>query len=166
MNHSYIWTVADASGHLPSAIIEGTLSDLGDYDECLATIIPDDSEFETMDDGESGETKQVGGKYCLALIKPHLPPKTHRVVKHSQPIFNFTGTELEGSVFEHMAQFSSAMYALQGYRLGICIPSTCHPQDVEILTNTCKWTWWLSDSSYLTVWSIFSHQRLPIESGS
>ena len=56
----------DASGKVPEGILSGTLSSLGDYDECLDTKLMDP---------ESEVSRIVTGQYCSINIKPFLPPK-------------------------------------------------------------------------------------------
>lgn len=120
--------VLDKSAHVPISFIDGTITHLGDYDGCLSMVVPSDD--------ESGKkTQPIHGQYCLAVVRPNTPPKPTRIVKHGQKIFNLTGSVAEGTVFEHLSQFTSALYSLSGYRLGICMPSTCTAYDLEAIAN-------------------------------
>ena len=58
----------DASAKLPSGILDGTLTEFGDYDECLA--------IEKLDNKKK---VQFTGQYCVVDAMPMLPPVPHRV---------------------------------------------------------------------------------------
>lgn len=77
-----------------SGFLEGTITDFGDFDECLRI------RSYTLDAQENQKVEKVElfrGQYCLLNIRPALPPKPYKVSVQSK-VFNFTDTEIEGTV--------------------------------------------------------------------
>lgn len=81
--------VLDSSGRpLSSGVLHGTITDLGDYDQCLDINVNDEERDEPM----------FVGQYCLAKFSVPVPrPKPDGLTLQSK-IFNFTGTNAEGTV--------------------------------------------------------------------
>ncbi|GBN67188.1 hypothetical protein AVEN_121900-1, partial [Araneus ventricosus] len=108
----------DASAKLPSGVLDGTLTDFGDYDQCLAV--------EKLDNKKK---VQFTGQYCVVEAAPLLPSKPHRV--------QFKTVVLDVTNFTHpdsvLADFASNanMFYLMKLRLGLCLPSTCSVSDVQ-----------------------------------
>ncbi|EEC04656.1 hypothetical protein IscW_ISCW003041 [Ixodes scapularis] len=71
--------VLDATGRPAAGTLEGTLSDFGNYDECL--------KIRLMDDYSGEETFR--GKYCTLKFAAPMPPKPERLNYH-QNLFNTT----------------------------------------------------------------------------
>ncbi|KAK8767834.1 hypothetical protein V5799_005387 [Amblyomma americanum] len=113
--------VIDSTGRPAAGTLEGTLSDFGNYDECLKI---------RMVDEHTGE-ENFRGKYCTLKFAAPMPPKPERLNYH-QDIFNTTLEE--GGLLEDMARGAPYFYHLAP-KLGICIPSACSGQDIESLLN-------------------------------
>lgn len=62
------FAVLDASAKLPSGVLDGTLSDFGDFDQCLEVVKAD-----------SRKKVQFTGQYCSLDASPILPAMPHRV---------------------------------------------------------------------------------------
>ncbi|KAH9361519.1 hypothetical protein HPB48_001379 [Haemaphysalis longicornis] len=71
--------VIDSTGRPAAGTLEGTLSDFGNYDECL--------KIRLLDDYTGEETFR--GKYCTLKFAAPMPPKPERLNYH-QDIFNTT----------------------------------------------------------------------------
>ncbi|GFT35124.1 hypothetical protein NPIL_182171, partial [Nephila pilipes] len=69
--------VVDASGRLPSGTLEGTLTDLGDYDQCLDVIQPKKSKHVS-----------IQGQYCTLEVQPVLPALRNSVSMNTR-VLNF-----------------------------------------------------------------------------
>lgn len=84
--------VLDSSGRpLSSGVLHGTITDLGDYDQCLGINVNDEESDEPM----------IVGQYCLAKFSVPVPrPKPDGLTLQSK-IFNFTGTNTEGTVSKY-----------------------------------------------------------------
>ena len=84
--------VLDSSGRpLSSGVLHGTITDLGDYDQCLGINVNDEERDEPM----------IVGQYCLAKFSVPVPrPKPDGLTLQSK-IFNFTGTNAEGTVSKY-----------------------------------------------------------------
>ena len=119
---SWFYRMLDATGRpFPAGTTDGSITDLGSYDQCLAI-----------------QNSDLRGQYCLVRWSPPLPPVGKR--DPSQPlnlqsrVLNFTGTELEGTFIDDIAGYVHALYDRHG-RFGICTPSTCSKDDLQQLTE-------------------------------
>lgn len=64
--------VADATGKIPSGILDGTVMDFGSYDECLRIKVVDSSKY------SEGE-EQFRGQFCMVgFDSPLISPMTQR----------------------------------------------------------------------------------------
>ena len=105
---------------IPSGIMVGTFADLGDFDQCISI-----------------DPSHIISKYCImdlsiAMPKPvplHL--KTHVQVLND----NETGSKLNGTIFNHMADKSSLFYYVHLW-MGICLPESCSQKDIQYSFNT------------------------------
>jgi hypothetical protein len=73
-------TVLDSNGHLPAGILSGTITALGDYDQCLSVH---SSQYD------------IYGKYCFLKARPTLPKKNKDTFKNK--LINLSGTELNNT---------------------------------------------------------------------
>ncbi|KAL1431716.1 hypothetical protein MTO96_013824 [Rhipicephalus appendiculatus] len=108
----WVMRMFDASGKYPTGLFQGTLSDLGAFDECVETLVHD----------QFGNEK-VRGQYCNLYI-----PMTN----DTRPL-EYVASALRMS-HPRTAQFaigSSGISMIQGARLGICFISDCNEQDIE-----------------------------------
>ena len=86
--------VFDSGGKFPPSMFDGTLTDLGNYDQCLRVKAMEDT----------GEVL-YHGKYCLAKLHLAIPPrKSH--LKYTDKIYNYTNTPLQGGVSESQFNFN------------------------------------------------------------
>ncbi|KAL3222509.1 hypothetical protein MRX96_004966 [Rhipicephalus microplus] len=109
----------DSSAKIPIGVFQGTILELGAFDECIETVVHND-------DG----TERVRAQYCnlyvksggdLSLIDDLMPAFT---MFHKR-VSNFTG---------YLAD-----ERLPGFRLGICVIKDCAERDLQELLNTCKY---------------------------
>ncbi|XP_054157259.1 uncharacterized protein LOC128955610 [Oppia nitens] len=113
----------DASGKLVSSgLLEGTLADLGNFDQCIGGYL-EDTESE----------KQLNGKYCLVRITPPLPPLSPNL-RYSHKLFNFTDTSLDNPNIQHLTSLAHNYYS-NVYSLGVCIVSDCEANDINMILN-------------------------------
>jgi hypothetical protein len=120
-------------GSMPSGILEGATSGLGDYDGCLKIQSPPE---------ENGSI--IRGQYCLtSMILPFTQP-----YKNSKPIDDYLQVTLQ-NLFESSKEFQkipnifNIIVLTEGVenfngsmiRFGMCIPSTCNALDVEKVIN-------------------------------
>ncbi|KAK8771466.1 hypothetical protein V5799_025286 [Amblyomma americanum] len=69
-----VMKMIDSSGKLAPGLLDGSLADFGDYEECLSVAVPDSS----SEDG----SLLFRGQYCMVKSRPPLPPKPRFVNKH------------------------------------------------------------------------------------
>nr|XP_037280532.1 nose resistant to fluoxetine protein 6-like [Rhipicephalus microplus] len=106
----------DSSAKIPIGVFQGTILELGAFDECIETVVHND-------DG----TERVRAQYCnlyvksggdFSLIDDLMPAFT---MFHKR-VSNFTG---------YLAD-----ERLPGFRLGICVINDCAERDLQELLNT------------------------------
>ncbi|XP_022704102.1 nose resistant to fluoxetine protein 6-like isoform X2 [Varroa jacobsoni] len=137
---AWAFQMIDASGRPSAGMLTGTLTDFGNYDECLRVRVQDD------DDGN----EIYRGKYCTLKFTAPLPPRPKRI-HYDMDIWATLGdnhTLPRGGLLEHMAPHSIYFYHLNS-QLGICIPSECSSDDIKNLANimlkSINWTVAVSD---------------------
>jgi len=105
----------------PSGVLEGTVTDFGDYDQCLS-IVPN----EVI--GES--------QYCLVDISLPLPkpmPKHHNIY-HKVNVLPESVNQSENNIIVKLSKKASFFYWFF-IRLGICTPNKCTKSDIKILAQ-------------------------------
>lgn len=113
--------VLDASGKPPSGILDGTLTDLGSFEECL-------------------EVKSVGnisaftGRYCLLDMRAAFD---QNIPLGIAPPPGIKTTDL---VWHPALQIFWSRNHLLSFRYGACIPSTCSKEDFQELAAFRKHT--------------------------
>jgi len=122
LRESKIWafTMLDASGKLPSGILDGTLTDLGSFDECL----------DVRSDVEA--TSRFVGQYCILDMRPAFE---QNIPLGSKPPPGITPNDL---VWDHTLQRFWSNNDLLSFRYGACIPSSCTRDDFDQLVNYCE----------------------------
>ncbi|XP_054163730.1 uncharacterized protein LOC128961509 [Oppia nitens] len=120
INNRHLWALKfiDSMGGIPSGILEGVLSSIGEYNECLDIKSPANSQI------------AITGQYCLA--KPIIPHPKRHTYKSGEPFNN-----LFSLPDQFVDEVIDALYLVNGslINIGICIPSTCKPSDVENAIN-------------------------------
>ncbi|KAL1473078.1 hypothetical protein MTO96_022564 [Rhipicephalus appendiculatus] len=116
--------VIDASGKLAPGLLDGSLTDFGDYEECLSVAVPDAS----SEDG----ALLFRGQYCMVKSRPPLPPKPRLVTKHFAAV-NLTLFP-ENSVMRELAKDAGTFFTTTA-RTGLCMPSVCSKEDVEAIAK-------------------------------
>ncbi len=108
----------------PTGILEGTVADFGDYDQCLAI-----------------EPNEVIGKSQYCLIDISLPlPKPMSIHQNFFQIVNVLPQSVnmsESNVFVKLSKDASFFYWIF-IRLGICTPNKCTESDIKFLTEKSK----------------------------
>lgn len=106
--------MVDSSGRIvPSGFLAGTITDFGEFDQCLS--------IKNIPDPDLGK---VSGQYCWLSYRPPLPPLNIEV--------NFTGTEYESTWPSKL--FSTPRTRLY-YRIasGLCLPTSCDSEEIQQL---------------------------------
>ncbi|CAN8019753.1 unnamed protein product [Ixodes persulcatus] len=107
-----------ASGILPANLFEGSLSNLGSYEQCLRTKIL----------GREGDA-DLQGQYCTLYFRaPEL------LVNRTMAQFNAIG-EMKGRRSFLSWERNPRGFANSDIRLGVCIPSGCSEDDMNFLAN-------------------------------
>jgi hypothetical protein len=108
----------------PNGIIEGTVTDFGDYDQCLAI-----------------QPNQVIGKsqYCLIDISLLLPKPMpiHQNIFHRVDVLPHFVNKSGNNVFVKLSKDASFFYWVY-IRLGICSTIKCSEKDVKNLAEKSK----------------------------
>lgn len=106
----------DASGKYPTGLFQGTLSDLGAFDECVETLVRDDFGNE-----------KIRGQYCNMYI-----PMTNdtQLVEYVAPALLMSHPRIVDFTIG-----SSHASMIQGARIGICFISDCNEEDIQAVIN-------------------------------
>ena len=102
--------VFDANGRLPSSILSGTTTNLGDFDQCIAI---------------SSASDQIEGKYCILTISPK-KERNYQSIVLNETLFDSKWFAEEVRVWlelDNQMQFAN----------GICMPSDCEPAELKYL---------------------------------
>ncbi|RWS15297.1 Nose resistant to fluoxetine protein 6-like protein, partial [Dinothrombium tinctorium] len=117
----------DASGKLPDGILYGSFTSLGSYDECLEIKLLDSNESDA-----DNETEISRGQYCGLNIAPFLPPRPKTV--SIERAFNEAADAKGYPKEDHFSRLAPFFYFLK-FRLGVCLPSTCSINDLNVITS-------------------------------
>ena len=113
----------DSSARIPfSGLFLGTISDFGEYDECLAIK-------ETLPSGA-----HVRGQYCLIRVSLRLPPKPEKLSFFS-PTLDLKGTPLSDTFWTNIEKNVNLFYIARGLRFGLCFPDTCSARDLNEISS-------------------------------
>lgn len=110
--------VIDSSARLPAGLLTGSLTDLGDYDQCRKIRVGDGPQFQ--------------GQYCLAKIRPALPPPKPDLLIRDVILSMDKMPSLRNTVFEDVARNAHGFYSLP-VQLAVCIPSVCSANDISLI---------------------------------
>lgn len=115
------WTLRmiDASGKYPTGLFQGSLSDLGAYDQCIETVIRD----------EYGNEK-VRAQYCNVHIK--VGGNDTSFLDHLDPALKISHRRTP-----NFARFQNSEI-VHGVKIGLCIVRECSPSDIEAIAGVCK----------------------------
>ena len=113
----------DSSGKLPTGFLEGVLSSVGDYEECLNIASPKTKESKV----------NFAGQYCWA--RPVLPHPARNSFRPGDKLDNKLG--LPNKLIDELVD---VLYLTNGtlFNIGLCIPSTCNATEIELAINTSK----------------------------
>lgn len=114
--------VLDSNGYLPSGLLSGTFTALGNYDQCLSIHSSD---------------YDIGGKYCLLKIRPTLPKKK-KVIPFKDRIINLNNSLLNIKWIDEIFVKNLHYFYYYYIMIGICVPSTCDESDIKIIAEKCK----------------------------
>ncbi|KAH6945026.1 hypothetical protein HPB50_006753 [Hyalomma asiaticum] len=102
----------DASGKYPTGLFQGTLADLGAFDQCVETLVHDDYGNE-----------KIRGQYCNLYI-----PMTN----DTRPVeYVASALRMSHPRIVDFAIATSGTPLVQGARLGICFISDCNEEDIQ-----------------------------------
>ncbi|GIY60987.1 nose resistant to fluoxetine protein 6 [Caerostris darwini] len=109
----WAFKMLDSSGKIPNGLFMGNINSLGDYDECIETVVPG----------------YFQGQYCLLDVSPPLPDRRPFSSSDSmiREFINITDPESATAGF---LRFGNYYYHLK-FRSSICVPSTCSIEDIQ-----------------------------------
>lgn len=133
----------DSFGRIDSGTFDGTVTNFGEYDQCLGINFPGDFDIltdeEIQSDPEEHEPEEkIVGKYCVMKVEIPMPPKPKKLRLHD-PVIKLKGTALENTILHYMSRTFDTLYTIGGFRYGICIPSSCSASEVQNLINTSEY---------------------------
>ncbi len=103
--------MVDSNGHLPSGILSGSITDFGDYDQCIQI------------DELIEESLRIEGKYCFLTIRPLRKEKYKAIKLNSTEI---TNEWLEKEINDWLEVDNMVTFAN-----GICFPSVCDKNEIK-----------------------------------
>ena len=120
----------------PSGIARGTLTDFGDYDQCLTADQAQD---------QSSSPPVIVPQYCLIDVALPMPPmpKYHNYHQKSVvlPELNSTTSSnpstpflRNSTIYRHLEAKASVFYYVY-VKLGICLPKSCTKNDIASITK-------------------------------
>ena len=111
----------DSNGHFPSGFLSGTVSNFGDYDQCIETV------------GSVSNTT-ISGKYCLMTIRPPRPPNNldYQVIIANTSKYKNYWYEKE---IHDWLQLDNVVTPFAN---GICFPSVCDRHQIRELLIKSK----------------------------
>ncbi|XP_003741892.1 O-acyltransferase like protein [Galendromus occidentalis] len=114
----------DSSGGLLPGSLKGRVASLGSYDQCLETRVPDK---------EDPKKVAFGGQYCTASMVLRKQPLLHRILPsllrqdpETRDLFGKGNLSYMTDILENIPI---------GYRVGICLPSTCNSSVITHLVD-------------------------------
>lgn len=142
---SLIYLVVDSWARFPfSGLLDGTNSDYGEYDQCLAISHREDD-------------LTIDGMHCMALLSLPLPAEPKKLSFHN-PIIQLNWTEPMDSLFQRLVQNVNLFYITKGFRLGVCLPNTCSAHDLQSICDKSSETF--SHILYMINYLLFSFGQL------
>ncbi|KAG0411705.1 hypothetical protein HPB47_011154, partial [Ixodes persulcatus] len=109
----------DSIGRPPSGILDVTMSDYGDYDQCLEVLSP------TAEGDED-----FRGQHCNIQVEhPHIPALTKHAISKLPQLLK------EDSVYKDVLLTYTRLQTAIGVRVGICVPSSCSKDDIFKMLN-------------------------------
>ncbi|XP_075736989.1 O-acyltransferase like protein isoform X2 [Rhipicephalus microplus] len=112
------WAVRmfDSTGKIPTGVFTGTSTELGSFDECLATVVRDDS-----------GTEHIRAQYCSLFIR------TDKDTSISELL-------LPGFIMTHRNTPTLMSYMndprTPGFRWGVCVVSECKEEELEEIARS------------------------------
>lgn len=113
---TWVFRFIDATAKVPSGVFEGTLLDLGAYDECIETVIHD-----------TYGNEKVRGQYCNVYLKTG---NDTSVFDHMAPAIQLSHRRaLELTKLQKEDR-------VPGIRLGLCMLADCTKEDIQAIADT------------------------------
>ncbi|XP_076347577.1 nose resistant to fluoxetine protein 6-like isoform X2 [Tachypleus tridentatus] len=113
----------DATGKLPAGLLEGSLTSLGSYDECI-----------NINSSPGTDQQIITGQYCSVQFRPFLPKRKYKYYSIVVRPESLTNVSQQGRMLYDIAQNAQFFYSFS-YRLGVCLPSACSRTDVFKATS-------------------------------
>lgn len=115
----WAFQLLDSIGRPPSGILDVTMSDYGDYDQCL----------EVVSLTRAGD-EDFRGQHCNIQVEhPHIPALTKQAIARLPQLLK------EDSVYKDVLLTYTRLQTSIAVRVGICVPSTCSKEDVFKMLN-------------------------------
>ncbi|XP_055932256.1 nose resistant to fluoxetine protein 6-like [Argiope bruennichi] len=125
---TWAFSFIDASGKIIDGMLQGTMSSLGEYDQCVNTTAVDDKR------GKNFGKAMFVGQYCAIDVKPPLPAKRN-YYKLNEPLEELREFSKGGNVINEAAK-TAQFFQFLSMRYGICVPSGCSPADIQEALNS------------------------------
>lgn len=137
LDERHLWAsqMVDASARLPAGLLEGTLTELGNFDQCLSIVGRTLQQPTQPTDSLSApkDHRLVYGQYCSIVVRPTMiqRPRLHTVCRKLPALSANTSSGVM-----KMLSLNSHQFYYVGLRLGICVPSKCAQTDLQQLLAT------------------------------
>ncbi|KAG8199406.1 hypothetical protein JTE90_000274 [Oedothorax gibbosus] len=111
-------SMLDSSGRLPIGVMSGTLTDLGNYQQCVRIRV--------------NETKvKLQGQYCMIQVMPPIPEWKPFTSMHGT-VPALQNLSAPDSMITHLVKMVHNLHATS-LKIGICTPSMCSEDDIDRL---------------------------------
>lgn len=128
------WAVKmlDASGKPGPGILEGSLSLMGNYRQCLSIRAPDEDEIEIVEEFR----EYFRGQYCVLQLRPPLPQKPAFFSLNSTlpALLRNSYKYYEKNIYDDLAELALAFNFVH-IRADLCMPSLCSRDDIQRVAN-------------------------------
>lgn len=116
--------VIDSMGSLPVGLFSSTITQLGDFDQCLSI------------DGIFKETSFVG-KYCLATV--NIPRTAYQPVTFNTSVFKSKSSKNDYNWKIDAVELWHKLDNKYSISTAVCFPSLCHENEVKIVLKSCEY---------------------------
>lgn len=138
LDERHLWAsqMLDASARLPAGLLEGTLTELGSFDQCLSIVgrtLQQQQQQQLVEPIAPLKDRTVYGQYCSIVVKPAMiqRPRLHTVCRKLPALSANTSSGVM-----KMLSLNSHQFYYVGLRLGVCVPSKCAQADLQQLLAT------------------------------
>lgn len=117
----FAYKLLDASAKGSGQLAFGYVSNLGSKHNCLSIVVNDEV------------VNSFTGQYCIAKIS--LPRSAATIKKNVVTDYMLLNISSRGTLLDRFAERYEYFASGNGFYAGLCVPSTCSPQEIDTIIN-------------------------------